>query len=170
MQTGIKNINPSLSLHQPSNLIKPLPPNQRMPSPPSEPSIDVSEDLLAPTQRFLIDFDGISIQSKPFYTRSSSITDDTTTLCPTIPHSIQFRSLDDVTVSSSPSIFGNRFIPSIIMNSIVLKSILSTTIINLSLPLFRAQILPGIIVMTTSVLKFFWMKLSLVFKTKSKLP
>ena len=103
---NIRDFNSSLSFHQPPNLFKPLPSIQRMPSPSSEPS-NVSEDLLAPTQRFLIDFDGISIQSKPFYTRSSSIADDTTTLCPTIPHSIEFKSLDDVTVSSSPSIFGN---------------------------------------------------------------
>jgi hypothetical protein len=37
-----------------------------------------------------------SIVSKPFFTRSSSIADDETTLCPSIPNSISFRSLDDL--------------------------------------------------------------------------
>lgn len=45
-----------------------------------------------------------SVISKPFFTRTSSIADDETTLCPSIPNSISFRSLDDLTVGSDPSI------------------------------------------------------------------
>jgi hypothetical protein len=46
----------------------------------------------------------ISIATKPFFTRTSSIADDETTLCPSIPNSISFRSLDDLTVASGPSL------------------------------------------------------------------
>jgi hypothetical protein len=46
----------------------------------------------------------LSVASKPFFTRTSSIADDETTLCPSIPNSISFRSLDDLTVASGPSI------------------------------------------------------------------
>jgi hypothetical protein len=45
----------------------------------------------------------ISLVSKPFFTRTSSIADDETTLCPSIPNSISFRSLDDLTVGSGPT-------------------------------------------------------------------
>ena len=48
-------------------------------------------------------------------TRSSSIAEDETTLCPSIPQHIFFRELDDITVGSSPTIFGNRYLPSINM-------------------------------------------------------
>ena len=78
------------------------------------PSFDSSTDLLEPSQQVNIEFDP-SLIDKPFQTRSSSIADDVTTLCPSIPSHIIFRDLDDITVSSSPTIFNNRFLPHIKM-------------------------------------------------------
>lgn len=67
-------------------------------------SIDLLQSQFPNNNSPVISIDSnFSIASKPFYTRTSSLADDETTLCPSIPTSICFRELDDITVGSGPS-------------------------------------------------------------------
>ena len=72
-----------------------------------------SADLLEPSQQHNICIECNTSESELFPPRSrtSSIADDVTTLCPTIPTHIEYKDLDDITVASSPSIFLDRYLP-----------------------------------------------------------